>query len=106
MSPIPLAAHRGLRQESHHAGLSADVGPHARRSTDQPTATRWSDGAMLIDPGDIASARSGADQDRSAPWYPRAAARLSFGRPASPNARADSGSHAPTALAPGPDRSR
>src|SRR5271156_2402892 len=106
MSPTPLAVRRGLRQGSHHAVLSAAVGPHAWRSTDQPTPTRRSDGAMLIDPGDIASARTGADQDRSAPWSPRAAARRSFGRPVSPNARAGSGSRAPTAQAPGPDRSR
>ena len=105
-SPIPLAARsRASSRSSHHAWfcqqpLDLTLGD---RQTNR-TPTRRSDGAMLIDPGDIASARTGADQDRSAPWSPRAAARRSFGRPVSPNARAGSGSRAPTAQAPGPDR--
>ena len=53
----------------------------------QPTPTRRSDGAMLIDPGDIADQHEPAQIRTEVPqWSPRAAARRSFGRPVSPNA--------------------
>src|SRR5215212_1004442 len=67
ISPIRLAVRPAPHPGNHPGARSVVAALRAWRSTLLPTAAAPSPGAASIGPGDTASTRSGAGQDRSVP---------------------------------------